>query len=454
MISLHELRTRGDDVEQAVLNFARLHPRTDETPPRRAESVPIRLRRVFHRLWRTRRSSTSTAGRGALPAHRADLSAAVPPPGDEALHDWGRAEGHWTRLVRTIEGGGTASTTADRIPPRAENAALDLLLVFDTPDRRFGCPMCRILDRSLPGERPAPEIAVDHESPGRDDNPGATTRQAAVLRGLLLLAAPSAPSKAITIAANVIARRSDAPTPPTGAVSEAAALTIGRLGGDASRYLAGANLTDAQLPNEDLRCANLLGADLVGARLVKANLSRANLTGANLARAELTWSDLHRVDLTGASLTGADLIEADLTGAVLADANLTRANLSGTTLTNADLTGADLTAARLSNWPPFFGGAVLVDADLTGADLTDADLEGADLTGANLCGARLTRADLTRAQLGRAVLARADLTDATGVQVVAGVVWDRETRWPEGLADDFLARSEETNPGVFRVEGD
>jgi uncharacterized protein YjbI with pentapeptide repeats len=89
-------------------------------------------------------------------------------------------------------------------------------------------------------------------------------------------------------------------------------------------WLAGSDLTGA-----DLRWANLSGADLTGANLTNANLCEANLTGANLRAATLT----------GANLFEANLFEANLYKACLNGTNLTNAKLSGTNLTGADLTG-------------------------------------------------------------------------------------------------------------------
>jgi hypothetical protein len=97
-------------------------------------------------------------------------------------------------------------------------------------------------------------------------------------------------------------------------------------GADLSR----ANLRDDDLSRADLSRANLSGADLRG----------ANLRGANLRGADLLDADLRDADLRGANLRGADLRDADLRGA----------NLRGADLRGANLRGADLTVIRDDIW--------------------------------------------------------------------------------------------------------
>jgi uncharacterized protein YjbI with pentapeptide repeats len=76
-------------------------------------------------------------------------------------------------------------------------------------------------------------------------------------------------------------------------------------------YLAGADLSGAQM-----EVATLSQADLTGAKLIGANLRMAELQGAYLTGAYLTGADLREARLQGADLTRADLRDADLTGAV------------------------------------------------------------------------------------------------------------------------------------------
>ena len=107
--------------------------------------------------------------------------------------------------------------------------------------------------------------------------------------------------------------------------------------------------------------AYLVGADLSDANFCDANLRRANFSSANLSGADLRCTNLRQADLSGANLIGADLRQADLT-----DAYLVGANLSGADLRYADLSGANLRYANLS-------GAKLGRANLIGADLSGAE---------------------------------------------------------------------------------
>ena len=92
--------------------------------------------------------------------------------------------------------------------------------------------------------------------------------------------------------------------------------------------------------------AYLAGADLTGANLYGAYLWDANLTGANLSGADLNCADLH-----GANLRDADLEFADLHGANLRDANLTGADLTGANLVDADLTNTILEKNKTEKQP-------------------------------------------------------------------------------------------------------
>ena len=105
-----------------------------------------------------------------------------------------------------------------------------------------------------------------------------------------------------------------------------------------ARFLSGANLRLAYLPNANLTNANLSNAMLIGADLNSANLTNANLTNANLIG----------VGLPNANLTNANLSGANLRLAYLPNANLTNANLSKAILYDAILTGANLSHANLT----------------------------------------------------------------------------------------------------------
>lgn len=99
--------------------------------------------------------------------------------------------------------------------------------------------------------------------------------------------------------------------------------------------LAGANLKDATVTEDDYEYTNLAGANLAGAALDGTDLQFANLRGANLARVTLLDTDLQY-----ANLEGANLAYADLHGAILGDANFSGADLRGAHLDFAKLKGA------------------------------------------------------------------------------------------------------------------
>ena len=194
--------------------------------------------------------------------------------------------------------------------------------------------------------------------------------------------------------------------------------------------LNGANLTDINLVDVDLRGADLKGVNLTNASLVGGDLRGVDLRGANLTGAVVRVANLEKVDLTGANLIGTDLSdsyigEANLTNANLTDAILKNVGLNEADLSNAVLTGADLgngtffsfnltgvTSGSITGTPTLLGayslvngfivgpavnlsGADLTGADLSGINLTHSNLKGADLTGANLTGVDLSNADLT-----------------------------------------------------------
>jgi hypothetical protein len=50
-------------------------------------------------------------------------------------------------------------------------------------------------------------------------------------------------------------------------------------------------------------------------------------------------------------------------------------------------------------------------------------------------------------------LADLELSTSSLAEVLAGVVWDEDTRWPPNLRESILAQSEQIRPGVYRVRG-
>ena len=107
------------------------------------------------------------------------------------------------------------------------------------------------------------------------------------------------------------------------------------------------------------KCMQKYGAD--GIYLAGVNLSSADLSGAFLIDTDITDANLVNVRLVDANLFGAKLIDANLSGADLKHANLGTADLTLTNLTSADLTDTCLIYAYLSN------------ANLSGADLRWAE---------------------------------------------------------------------------------
>ncbi len=154
--------------------------------------------------------------------------------------------------------------------------------------------------------------------------------------------------------------------------------------------LSGANLSLTGLSKSALAGVNLRGADLSGTFNFKASLVGADLSGANLSRAKLD-ANLSRTNLQEVNLSYANLSGANLGYAMLIGADLTRANLSGANLSEANLSGANLSEADLSG------------ANLSGANLSHANLIGADLIGADLTSANLSEAGVTREQLDKAL---------------------------------------------------
>ena len=122
-----------------------------------------------------------------------------------------------------------------------------------------------------------------------------------------------------------------------------------------------------------LEFLNSQGIDLVGIDLsIETNGGWAYLAGIDLSSA-----NLFAADLSGANLFQGDLSDANFRSAILVDTYFVDADLSGADFVDADLSSADLTSADLSD-------ANFYQANLSGADLTAADLSGANLSGTDL----------------------------------------------------------------------
>ena len=122
--------------------------------------------------------------------------------------------------------------------------------------------------------------------------------------------------------------------------------------------------------------------NLQGANLSNIDLNDMNLRSVVLREAELSGSRLTDVDLTHSDLQGVRGFDTDLSSAVLE-----HCDLRGAWLNHANLADANLSSARLA-------GALLTDCSLNRADLTGTDLRGVYMWGCSYWGVRLD--DTTR----------------------------------------------------------
>lgn len=96
--------------------------------------------------------------------------------------------------------------------------------------------------------------------------------------------------------------------------------------------------------------ADLSGQDLSHRYLAYADLREAQLVNTNFYMADLAGACLTRANLTGANLTGANLTGTDLRDAVLTDANILVADLNGAVLNGANLLGVhNLTIEQINS---------------------------------------------------------------------------------------------------------
>ena len=154
----------------------------------------------------------------------------------------------------------------------------------------------------------------------------------------------------------------------------------------AARSLSFLHLTDAHLHindfyNTDFQHSKLQNIAAAFACFEIAFLAGADLTRANVRQANFRYADLSDTNLERADFNGADLERSVLTGANLRVTDFSRANLAGAHGVGANFTGAILKAANLEG------------ADLRNANFTGADFSQAKLTGANFAGANLTNAE-------------------------------------------------------------
>ena len=138
-----------------------------------------------------------------------------------------------------------------------------------------------------------------------------------------------------------------------------------------------------------------------------ADLKNAVLSGEYLAGINLTAADLDNAVLDEADLSGANLGNAELEGAILARASLKEAQLRDARLFKANFESADLSGANLS-------GADMRRAYLSSANLQNAHLNRADFSGANLSDIRLSKAACDQVKLDSAVVSDYFWLDSIG----------------------------------------
>ena len=133
-------------------------------------------------------------------------------------------------------------------------------------------------------------------------------------------------------------------TNPNGPQKQPPSFYKANLGGQdlSHRYLACADLREAQLVNTNFYMADLNGACLTGANLTGANLTGANLTGADLRDAVLMDANMLVADLNGAILDGANLLGVHS----LTTEQINSANYNGKTQFETD---SDITLPRVAN---------------------------------------------------------------------------------------------------------
>lgn len=205
--------------------------------------------------------------------------------------------------------------------------------------------------------------------------------------------------------------------------------------------LAGVNFGGANLAGTDFAEADLRGADFRGTNLQAAkSLAGANLAGANFTAASLRGADFREAQLMDADFRGADLRRANFSRANFGGADFSDANLEGASFTRVNLRGtpsADFTRTNLRGTN--FTGANLRGTNFTGANLkvarfNEVNLRDANFRGANLADTKFARADLRGARLKGSFGVRVNPQNANSL----GILHDRQTRWPGGLASRSL----------------
>jgi len=209
----------------------------------------------------------------------------------------------------------------------------------------------------------------------------------------------------------------------------------------------GANLSDSDFSNQDLRnvsffASDLRNSDFSNSDLTNANFELSDLTGSNfegakidqikLKRAKLLDvnfsgvkfnSDLNYVDFRGSNLSNTDLTEHDLKNTILSNTNMKGANLTGAMLSYTDAgrhNFLDNSDVRFTN----FTGATLVGIDFTkikNKTLAGSDISLASLAHANLSGVDLSDVKMDRTNFWKARMIGMDFTVVSGGSIQGGL---------------------------------
>lgn len=154
-------------------------------------------------------------------------------------------------------------------------------------------------------------------------------------------------------------------------------------------------LDQAKFIECDLANADFSGGSLVKTVFLECQMARIRFAGARLPNAVFVQNcvvddaNFQGADLSDANLRETQLRRADFSGAVLRKIDLSAADLTGANLQLVAAGGARMIAAILQN-------ATLRGGNFMQADLARADLRGADLTGISIYEANLARAQVDR----------------------------------------------------------
>jgi hypothetical protein len=149
----------------------------------------------------------------------------------------------------------------------------------------------------------------------------------------------------------------------------------------------GMKLVQAYLKGGLFRAQNLANSDLTMAIFDNADLSTAMFSGSTLDRTSFVEAKLQGAHFAGlrgqyVALQGADLFEADLGGVQFEMVDASGANFTGVRAKGSVWTLCVLT--KITAKGGLFGGAQMLDCDLSHANLSGADFSQVNLAGSNL----------------------------------------------------------------------